>query len=664
MFTRSSLCIPRLIALCAIPLCALTACKKSAPAATGANGFALLVSDCDPIVPSHCGFPFPSNVWRVQDQATGTYKLHFGETTLPNLSGTSPTDPTLWENRDGFAVAQAMLAQLPGATATGLPDENHLAASVTTNSPTIIMNADTGAFIPHLAELDAWAQTDAQRSLIIRPLQRLDDGTRYIVAVRHLVDASGDPVAPSPAFQALRDQGASTDGSVALRRSLYEDIFSKLAAQGIARADLQLAWDFTTASAANTQTDLLSMRDQALAAVGSDGPSYVITQIEMNPNQYIAQRIHGTMTVPFFLSSTMESGTIVRDANGLPKQNGTATFPFLVHVPNSCTTAASCAVVQNGHGLLGDESEGEDSYLAQFADQFHYVALAVDWWGFDGADLGQVVNAVADDIGAFPVLVEHQEQGMVNNLLAMRMMKGIFSRDPAVQASGGGCLYDPTMLFYRGDSQGGIFGTTYMSISTDVTRGLLGEPGMPYNLLLDRSHDFESYRSLLDNALPDARDAQLYLALIQQFWDRVEPSGYVNLLASGNSNTPAHRVLIHDAIGDHQVTTLGAHVLARALAAPNLSPVNREVYGLTDNPGPFTSGSAMVEFSYGLPAVPTVNLPPDCTIPAVACANPDQYDDDPHESVRTEPDAMEMADVFFRTGTIAATCDGGPCNPE
>ena len=304
MFTRSSLCIPRLLSLCAIPLCALTACKKSAPAPTGANGFALLVSDCDPIVPSHCGFPFPSNVWRVQDQATGTYKLHFGETTLPNLSGTSPTDPTLWENRDGFAVAQAMLAQLPGATATGLPDENHLAASVTTNSPTIIMNADTGAFIPHLAELDAWAQTDAQRSLIIRPLQRLDDGTRYIVAVRHLVDASGDPVAPSPAFQALRDQGASTDGSVALRRSLYEDIFSKLAAQGIARADLQLAWDFTTASAANTQTDLLSMRDQALAAVGSDGPSYVITQIEMNPNQYIAQRIHGTMTVPFFLSST------------------------------------------------------------------------------------------------------------------------------------------------------------------------------------------------------------------------------------------------------------------------------------------------------------------------------------------------------------------------
>jgi len=635
----------------ALALCALASCHKS-QTLTGANGFTLLVGDCDPLVPSHCGLPFPSNVWRVQDETTKLYKLHFGATTLPNLAGAQKTDPTLWENRDGFSSTAALLAQLSSVPADGLSDENHLADTVLSTSPTILMNAVTGELIPHIAEVDAWAQTDEQRLLILRPVQRLADGTRYIAAVRQMHDATGALIPPSPAFLALRDQGASTDGSVELRRDLYEDIFTQLAAHGVARADLQLAWDFTTASTANTQTDLLSMRDQALAAVGDDGPTYVITSIETNPNPYIAQRIHGTMTVPFFISSTDESGTMVRDANGLPTLNGTATFDFLVHVPNSCATGHACAVIQNGHGLLGDLTEGEDSYLAQFAEQFHYVALAVDWWGFDSLDLGQVVTSVVDDVGAFPTLVEHQEQGMINNLLAMRMMKGRFAREPAVQA-GGESVYDPSLLFYRGDSQGGIFGATYMSISTDVTRGLLGEPGMPYNLLLDRSVDFQEYRSLLDNSLPDARDEQLYLNLIQQFWDRVEPSGYAPMLAAGDSKTPAHRVLIHAAIGDHQVTTLGAHVLARALGASNLSPVNREIFGISDATGPLDAGSTLVEFSFGLPPVPTANLPPVGA----------QYGDDPHDTLRTEPDAQQMADTFFRTGTVVQTCDGA-CDPE
>ncbi len=639
-------------ALTLLALCAFASCSKTA-APTGANGFDLLVSDCDPLVPTHCGLPFPSNVWRVQNKTTHAYELHFGVTTLPNLKGTQATDPTLWENRDGFSPMAALLAQLPGATAAGLPDENHLADSITTSSPTILMNATTGELIPHIAELDGWATTDDQRLLLIHPMHRLEDGTRYIAAIRHVQNASGAAVAPSPAFVALRDKSSSTDGSVALRRSLYEEIFTTLAAHGIPRADLQLAWDFTTASTANTQSTLLSMRDQALAAVGADGPTYVINSIETNPNPYIAQRIHGTMTVPLFLTGTASADTLVRDANGKPKQNGTATFGFLVHVPNSCNTGHACAVVQNGHGLLGDMSEGEDSYLAQFSEQFHYVSFAVNWWGFAAGDLGAVINSVVDDVGSFPTLVEHQEQGMVNSLLAMRMMKGRFARDPAVQV-GGVPVYDPSLAFYRGDSQGGVFGATYMAISTDVTRGLLGEPGMPYNLLLDRSVDFQQYRHLLVNSLPDARDEQLYLNLIQQFWDRVEPTGFVPLLTNGDgANTPAHRVLIHAAIGDHQVTTLGAHILANTIGAKNLGPVNREIYGIDDVTGAQTTGSTIVEFSFGLPAMPTVNLPPDGA----------QYGDDPHDTLRTEPDAQQMADAFFRTGTIAQTCTG-PCDPE
>ena len=72
-------------------------------------------------------------------------------------------------------------------------------------------------------------------------------------------------------------------------------------------------------------------------------------------------------------------------------------------------------------------------------------------------------------------------------------------------------------------------------------------------------------------------------SFVQIAWDRTEPDGYVEMLS------PTHRVIIDDAIGDHQVTTLGAHFIARTIGAQNLSPTNREVWGVTDTPGPVTT---------------------------------------------------------------------------
>ena len=60
----------------------------------------------------------------------------------------------------------------------------------------------------------------------------------------------------------------------------------------------------------------------------------------------------------------------------------------------------------------------------------------------------------------------------------MHLMKGKFAKDPAIQFEGHSAI-DPTRAYWRGDSQGGIFGATYMAISTEVTRGVLGEPGAP-----------------------------------------------------------------------------------------------------------------------------------------------------------------------------------------
>jgi hypothetical protein len=671
---------PRALLYFLAPLTIAAACKSSGSGSSAAaptpNAPALLLEDCDPIVPSHCGFPYPSNVWTVTDstQVTGMH-VYFGDTTLPTYAPGQHVSKTPFMGRDGFSPGGGIMTVMPGATATGLADAYHIQDSLAATSPTILMEYDTGALVPHWAELDSLQTTleydqdnvvDAQ-TFFIRPALRLKDNTRYIVAIRNVVDQNDSPLPPSPVFQALRDNTPNDDLSVAPRRALYADILGKLKAQNVDTTQLQLAWDFTTASQQDTTQWMTSMRDDAFTKVGKNGPPYTYTNctstpsgpsaspcgITDNPNPYIRRRIIGQMTVPLYLDNPNPGASLNFGANGMPAQNGTAVFQFLVQIPNSLVNrGAQGAIIQNAHGLFGDQTEGEDSYMAETCDREGYVEIAVDLVGMASDDGSTYVpNLIAGDISQFYHVVDRLHQGFLNELLAMHMMIGEMATDPATIFNGIPTI-EPSKRYYRGDSQGGISGGVYMAISTEVTRGLLGEPGAPYNTLLDRSSDFNGFFLIIRGTYPNPLDIQYGLGLIQSLWDRAEPDGYVPYISQNMlEGTPAHNVLIHIAIGDQQVTPLGAHFIARTIGAQQLETPNREIYGITDAASGF-SGNGMCEWNFGLPASqsPVTNTPPDSALP------------DPHDSLRQQADAQDMADIFFRTGTVVQTCaDGGPC---
>src|SRR6185369_8911884 len=95
---------------------------------------------------------------------------------------------------DGFSPATPILVHMPGARVTGLASPENattIAHSLDTDSPTVIIEAETGARVPHFAELDMSQDNAYWRAFMIRPVVRLKSSTRYIVAIRNVVDSVG-----------------------------------------------------------------------------------------------------------------------------------------------------------------------------------------------------------------------------------------------------------------------------------------------------------------------------------------------------------------------------------------------------------------------------------------------------------------------------------------
>ncbi len=611
---------------------------------------------CDPLVPSYCAAPFPSNVYTVEDASSPTgRRVELAEALLPaDLAGQSAS-PDPWNQLDGFSAGIAISTHFPDVTPASLTASNVATAtsiprSLEDDSPTVLLDASTGERVPHWVDLDATGDDDAQRMFMLRPAVRLADATRYIVVIRGLQDDGGAVIAATDAFAALRDRTDSDDPAVTDRRPLYGDIFGHTTEAGLSRADIQLAWDFTTASAQNNTAWMLHMRDEALEQIGDDGPTFEIISVEDDwdgdPDGHIAYRMFLNMDVPMYLDQADPLATLQFGDDGLPEPNGTAAFEVEVLIPQASLTEPG-APLQYGHGLLGEKEQIESGHFLPFIDEYNYVLFSVDFIGF-AADDEAFVGAMLGNgsFHQFANVIDRQHQGMLNSLVAMRMMKTSFTQDETY-----GSLVDGDQGYYLGISQGGIYGPTYMALSTDVTRGCFGVPGMPYNVLLSRSVDFDIFFNIIRASFPDARDHMMLLNYAQMLWDRMEPTGYLPFVLEDTlPGTPAHEVFLRAAIGDHQVTNYGAHIMARSLGIPHLDTGLRDIWGLDSVDGPI-AGSGYVEYGFGLPADPVENTPQR------AC-------EDPHSKVRRLDEARLQLDTFFQTGSIENTCDGGVCEFE
>ncbi|GAC1322611.1 MAG: hypothetical protein NVSMB25_17980 [Thermoleophilaceae bacterium] len=703
---------------------------------------------CDPIDPAVCLQPFPNDYFTVRDPTTDTgRRVSLNLTSMPRNKAGKPIDPSDINRNDGFGPGSPIVTKVPGMDnpkafeQTGAVSLTDLARAYDADQPVVVINTRTLERQLIWAEVDSNPQDPANRNLVIHPAKNLDEDTRYIVALRDMRNDVGGLLAPSPTFRSYRDHVVTSDPAIEGRRAHFEALFDTLAAAGIGRENLYLAWDFTVASARSLSERQLSIRDDAFRQLGDNNladltvqgspPTFAVdkvTNFSVAENDKIARRVEGSYTVPCYLNAPgCPSGSRFLYPPGsthgppLAIPGNTTTAYFTCNIPRVAMAGGGARPSLYGHGLFGSRDEVNQDQAQRMDQEHNFMYCATDWVGMacnvpgtpsdpagGQAFLAQLVAetlaghppstadcdvptaiAAEGDLSNFPTLVDRVDQAFVNFMYLGRLMihPSGFSSDPAFQRSPGASVIDTGRLYYDGNSQGGIFGGSLIALEPDLNRGVVGVPGMNYSVLLQRSSDFGTGASPpatnptdiqfaypLYQAYPNELERQLILSLIQQMWDHSDPSGLAaHMTDNPLPNTPAHHVLMHVGLGDHQVSQYAAQAEARTIGARARVPwadpgryfeTGDPTYGIAPITGYPYDGSAIVLWDIG-PVRSSPCAPGESTCgtdPPPITNTPPSGGQDPHEYPRRSAAARQMKSDFLSPGgMVTNTCGSRPC---
>jgi hypothetical protein len=633
-------------------------------AACGNGDIALPIeAQCNPLGSGHCMTPWPNAVFEVDDSTTMTGRhLAIPDTTLPTNSDGDQVDPTEWNWADGFSPSAPMVMSFPdGVSVTGLPPADNMDLSLAADSPTVILDMTTGQRVAHFAEIDAQATGPlSSQALFLRPAQRLIGGHRYAVAITTAVKASdGSELPIPPGFAALRDGKHTDHALLEAERPRFADVLAALDTAGFPADQLVVAWEFTVASDDFIHRDMITARDAAVTALDGHTIAFTITSDTGSGGGSATREIQGTLDAPLFLTNggdAVQQPVIARDANNLPMQLGWYQIPFTAIVPPCVYTAAApVGMVIYGHGLLGSSTEVAGGTQQTTASSLCMVFAATDLRGMSTQDIAAVATAMNDATHADQVM-EVLEQGLVNQVTLVRALRTTFASMMFVDGNNK-VLVDPTKVVYYGLSQGGIFGTSIVAYDPTLTQGVLGVGAANYSMLLDRSTDWPTYRSILSGAYPDSLDDTMLMSLFQMRWDKTEGAGVVNSVLAGMPTSPQPKqLLMQMALSDNEVPNIGSYWQARSMNIPVVGPTPVTPWGLMVQASPITSGSAIIIMDGGAPPAPATNVPAPAQSPSM------------HDLTRTQPATWRQMHDFYTTGMIvnectgACECQNGDCN--
>ncbi len=605
---------------------------------------------CNPIIGDDCLTPFPSSFFEQSDPTSATgFRVAIGPGLMPVQTNGIPITTARLNQKDGFSPATPFVVYFAnGVSGTGLGNWVDPSASLTPTGPVQVIDEATGERVVAFAEVDEDDIGNGRAGLLVRPLQRLTPGHRYVIALVGLNDASGAPLVPAP-FRALRD-GTTLSSTLAPLAASYDKIFTVLTNAGVNRSGLTLAWDVVIASDATATSHLTAMRDTALAMVDAGALSYAIVDggpATTDPN--LLAQVSATVDVPLFLADGGPASEMNFDDAGAPAVNGTTTANVTVNVPVCALTAtAPLPVLVFGHGLFGTaKGTMSNTTLTSLANQWCFVLIGTDWLGLSSNDYANLPNALGADLNSVYIITDRLQQAHVNAQVMTRTFMNTMKNDPVFQVNGHP-ITDASTLYYFGVSLGGIQGTTFMALQPDIVRGTLNVAGSVWSLLIPRSTDFNDFFLLLYVNLHDAVDRQVALAASQSEWDYSDSATFApHLLTHPLPGTPVKQILLQESISDAQVTNVSTRLLARTMGIPALD-LGVPVPGLVTGQAPLASAYTQYDSK------------PSITAPLTDTALPN--DNGAHDAVWQSALAQQQIHAFLAPGgQVTSVCDGGVC---
>ncbi len=613
---------------------------------------------CNPMGGVACLQPWPSSVYLTEaDTATG-YQVDLPLEAMPTSLDDRTIDPALLNEYDGFTVSGPLLVAFEtGVSADGLPPHTDPSASLQPDSSVVLLDMDTGSRMMIFAEPDMNAKAPEERTLIIRPLERLVGGHRYAVAVRKSVKAAdGSELPVPPGFEAVLAGDSFSHplfGKVADR---YEEIFAALEADGVSRDDLVVAWDFVAASDEFLTRDVLTMRSRALPEIGETGENLTFDaednerEVEDNPNR-LYRFLNGTYDVPMFLDQgEADPSILVRDESGLPALNGTARANFSALIPRCVETATlPIPVIIFGHGLFGDAEEAlEDGLLQRVSQDNCMVIVGGDFIGLTGRQFATIAFAM-NDLNRAPGITDKLAQAVINFIALGRIVRGPF-RESDYFAFEGNEIIDPTRVYYFGASLGGNMGGTLMAYDPDITKGVLGVAGGPWSLLFERSLAWPPLRVAIEGSYAaNPWDYEQNVAIIGMLFEKVDLITTAHrVLNDPLPETPPKQIFHYMAMGDALVTNIASDVFNRTLAIPVTGPSLRTPYGAQEEVVPVPSATTIYDEGVE-PWPPLTNVSPE-------------DDNGTHGDVHERPALLRQLTHFLLDSEVVNECkvDGDP----
>lgn len=601
---------------------------------------------CEPLAEGACMLPWPSDRWLVSgDTVTGLNLAYEPDAAPVNGSGT-PLDVSTFGRDDGFSPSSQLLTLFPEpADLSGVAFHDSIDDSLADDHPTVLIDLETGERLAHWVENDDRATEPGETILFVRPITRLEPNRRYGVAIRNLSGMSGDLLEASPAFVAFRDNRPTDRDDIESRRADQEVLFSALEDVGVARAELQQAWWFHTASEESTRGTLLSMRADAMERIGESGLGCTVNSTEDVGT--IGRLMHGTVTVPWYLDAPSPPASIVRDDDGNPVYQGTEEIEFAAYVPRTIIESGDEGTVMVwGHGLFGSGAPlVEATEIMLLAETTGRVMVATDWHGMSTKDLEFLVGALWD-VSDFYMVGENLQQGMViQNTLTRTIMHGCAGNEGFLNDAGTSAVSSESGEFV-GISQGSVLGGGFLTQSPDIDRGALIVGGANFSFMIERSIHFNTYETFLMPSYGSRLVTAQLMALSQHVWDNVETAAWIGAAKEGLADAGPKRFLYLVAQNDAQVPNLSSDITVRMTDMPVLEDSSYIPWGSEVISGS-TTDSAFVSFDMGDRDPPRGNESPD-------------VDDGGHNSAGLTQEALDMIVHFLDTGVIESTCDG-PC---